>query len=85
MCQFALSQLLDAYPTLFLLRQHVNPDLQLPDAFWLKSVGLWALSVTLCLGSAVLAGRAAWLREAAEAGGGIAPEEFPEWGEELLQ
>ncbi len=34
--------------------------------------------------SAVLWGRAAWLREALEGGGGIAPEEFPEWTDELL-
>lgn len=33
---------------------------------------------------AVLRARADWLREALESGGGIAPEEFPEWQTELV-
>jgi spermidine synthase len=36
------------------------------------------------LAPAVLSERGAWLREAIEAGGGSAPEEFPEWEEELI-
>ncbi len=36
------------------------------------------------LQSVVLAERGAWLRAALEAGGGIAPEEFLEWEEELI-
>ena len=36
------------------------------------------------LAPAVLAGRAAWLREALSEGGGIAPEAFPDWGNELV-
>jgi hypothetical protein len=34
---------------------------------------------------AVLWGRGAWLREASAAGGGIAPEEFPEWQNSLVE
>ncbi len=36
------------------------------------------------LGSAILWGRGAWLREAMTEGGGIAPEEFPEWSNALV-
>lgn len=36
------------------------------------------------LASTLLTERAAWLREALESGGGIAPEEFPEWRDELV-
>jgi hypothetical protein len=36
------------------------------------------------LASAILFERGNWLRGAVEAGGGIAPEEFPEWEEELI-
>ena len=36
------------------------------------------------LEAAIRWGRAAWLREAMERGGGIAPEEYPEWGDQLV-
>ena len=36
------------------------------------------------LAGSLLAERAAWLRSALEAGGGVAPEEYPEWQEDLL-
>jgi hypothetical protein len=36
------------------------------------------------LAATVLAARGDWLRDAVAAGGGIAPEEFPDWQEELV-
>jgi predicted membrane-bound spermidine synthase len=36
------------------------------------------------LASVLLTERGAWLREAVEVGGGLSPEEFPEWDEDLV-
>jgi hypothetical protein len=44
----------------------------------------YATPPALGLAGAVLTERGAWLRGAMEAGGGIAPDEFPEWQEELV-
>ncbi len=44
----------------------------------------YAIPPAYGLASALLFERGNWLRGAVEAGGGIAPEEFPEWEEELI-
>ena len=44
----------------------------------------YAIPPAYGLASVLLTERGAWLRGAMEAGGGLAPEEFPEWEEELI-
>lgn len=58
------------------LRRMLSDDADVPAAY--------SLPPALGLSPAVLGARASWLREALSAGGGIAPEAFPEWTDALV-
>ncbi len=51
---------------------------------WSQPRTAYAMAPAYGLGASVLAERAAWLRETIQAGGGIAPEEFAEWQNDLV-
>jgi hypothetical protein len=59
-------------------------DLQGHAAGRMKAPASYALPPAYGLVAAVLTERGAWLRGTLEAGGGIAPEAFPEWQDELV-